>query len=311
MPELVSWNGWIQNNDLPSIEKWLENNDVNTRDVHGFYPIHHVAAHGTKEMLEILIARPGNNLHVMESGGLYPINYAAVNDKPEIMKLLLTQPDINVNIQGPKGHTPLHKAARHGKVEIVKLLLDHRGTDQSQPADPDIREWGCGETPLHKAAYRYQMNENRDGCLEVMKALVRGGHGKNQAQPANLGAVNYGRPGDQNDGKSPMDFLPPNIIKKLLDICVVRERKNEQADMIKLINPFHQPQIRSSEVFSGKPGVQLQNVRHAGESNLGNNIEGEVEFKKGMKNLTIIKQRDLKVCPKDMPETTALFKGGR
>ena len=247
--------------------------DVNARDTEGFYPITHAVS---KEMMELLLSNPDIDVNVLDpedrtplhiavisgrveivelllshSGtndvntkyayGLHPINHAAVINTPKGIELLFEHPSINVNAQGPKGHTALNKAARYGKVEIVKLLLNYN-------AEPNIRELVGGETPLHKAAYYYQMNNNRDDCLEVIKLLVKGG--------ANLGAMNYGRPGDQNDGKSPIDFLPAGVPNEVLDVCVVRVSRVEEEDGkvkdgVKLINPFHQPQIHISDRRSG------------------------------------------------------------
>ena len=240
--------------------------------------------------------------------------------KPDLpaIKTWLTNNDVNV--QDSEGRTPLHTAAKHGNVEIVNLLLSHAG--RCGRADPDIREWTCGETPMHKAAYRYHINKNRDGCLAVIKALVRGGQGdnkENNAKPANLGAINYGRPGDDNDGKSPMDFLPPGILREVLDVCVVGERMNdEKADEITLTNPFHQPQSRCSKE-AGKPDQielePLNQVSHAGKSDIGMKADVKVEWIKGMKNPIIITQKSginkgkvTKVPPKDMPETTSILK---
>ena len=293
MAESGCWETWTnqQNPDLPAIKRWLKNYDVNTIDAKGFYPIHHaVFASAT-----------------------------TATDTTELVKLLLKQP-INVNVQDPDGCTPLHTAARHGNVEIVNLLLNHE--DTYWPADPEIREWLCGETPMHKAAYKYHTNRNRDGCLAVIKALVRGGQGdhkEKKAKSANLGAINYGRPGDDNDGKSPMDFLPPGILREVLDVCVVGERMNdEKADEITLTNPFHQPQSRKQTIWcskeAGKPDqIELEPLNQGSQAGMKTN--GKVEWIKGMKNPIIITQKSgmnksnvTKVPPKDMPETTSILK---
>jgi ankyrin repeat protein len=81
---------FTDNNNLKAIEFLVDKGvDVNTRNKHGYTPLHWAAWKGNIETANVLLAKGAD-----------------------------------INIQANDNHTPLHRAAANGQVEMVKLLLD-------------------------------------------------------------------------------------------------------------------------------------------------------------------------------------------
>jgi len=110
------------------------NANANTADVHGYAPLHLVAAGGGTElhlagprgrkeqlaMAALLLAHPGTDVNA-DSGGTTPLHVAVRSGRIEVVKLLLSA-KASVDVKEALGGTPLHDAREPG---IMRLLLDH------------------------------------------------------------------------------------------------------------------------------------------------------------------------------------------
>ena len=111
--------------------------DVNATSNDGSTPLHDAAARGHKDVAELLLAR-GADVNARRSSGDTPLYCAATKD---VAELLLTT-GAEVNAASNNGGTPLHNAAARGHQEVAELLL-------ARGADVNARS-SSGDTPLHE-----------------------------------------------------------------------------------------------------------------------------------------------------------------
>jgi len=108
--------------------------DVNAKDEDGVTPLHHLAARGHKEIVELLIDK-GADVNAKGGIGQTPLHQAALAGHTEIAELLIANvADVNAKVAlGPnQGFTALEltaldNAIGKGNNEIADLLRKHGG----------------------------------------------------------------------------------------------------------------------------------------------------------------------------------------
>jgi ankyrin repeat protein len=143
--------------------EWLlaNNADVNGMDDENYCALHHAAAKGRQQMVELLLARRADvnlkhagyryyngSASLLEWGGFddgnMPLHYAAFFGHKEVAELLLAaKAEVNAK-EKSAGYAPLHWAAIKGHKNVTELLLANN-------AEVDARS-SRGWTPLHYAA---------------------------------------------------------------------------------------------------------------------------------------------------------------
>ncbi len=124
--------------------------NVNAEDwSSGMRPLHEAAAHGHKNVAELLLANGANvNAQGMQYG-YTPLHFAARHGHKDVAELLLAnKADANAKNLGTcsldSNDTPLHEAAAGGHRDVAELLLAN-GADVNAKGHND-------RTPLHYAA---------------------------------------------------------------------------------------------------------------------------------------------------------------
>jgi ankyrin repeat protein len=102
-------------------------------------PLHWAVEHGTKDMVELLLAHGADVNARNGEFGVTPLHYVASS---EVAELLLAH-GANIDARDSLGKAPLHDAAMMGHRDVVEVLLAHN-------ANVDARD-RTGETPLHGA----------------------------------------------------------------------------------------------------------------------------------------------------------------
>lgn len=146
---------------------------VNAFDSEGWGPLHEAAYYGKSDIAQILLDHGANTEgRPSESDRAYATNpnllpghhvktplLLASSQWSEPLIRVLSKYHANLDAQMQNGDTLLHIAAIEGKRTIVPLLLE-------LGANPNIKEFDYGSTPLHKAAFV--------GYPGIVQALLRG-----------------------------------------------------------------------------------------------------------------------------------------
>jgi hypothetical protein len=151
------------------IELLREGANVNTRDEHGFTPLHYAAFSRDADVARLLLEH-GADANAKGEGGVTPLHHAAIIGNADVARLLLDH-GADVNARDKRGSTPLHHAAVVGSADFARLLLE-RG------ADPSIRDKD-GRTPLDVARER-----GHEGVARVIEEYMRGRRGVGVEAPA-------------------------------------------------------------------------------------------------------------------------------
>ena len=147
---------------------------VNAFDTEGWTPLHEAAYYGKSDVAQILLdhganteGRPSESDHAYATNpDILPGHHVktplllASSQWSEPLIRVLSKHHADLDAQMQNGDTLLHIAAIEGKRTIVPLLLE-------LGANPNIKEFDYGSTPLHKAAFV--------GCPGIVHALLRGG----------------------------------------------------------------------------------------------------------------------------------------
>jgi len=132
-----------RNQDLKRLRKLLAGTPALAKgqDAGGSSVLHHAAAFGTKEILDLLLTN-GAEVNKRNSRGATPLHWA-VSD--EARTRLLLEKGAAINSQTDSGRTPLYLAASQSDHDsVLRLLLD-------KGADPNLATLN-GRTPLMTAA---------------------------------------------------------------------------------------------------------------------------------------------------------------
>lgn len=81
------------------------------------------AAAGCVSVVQILIARNGIDVNVLDKTGKGPLSLAAQNGHKEVVELLLAHADISINSTDHLSQTALLHAVSNSKTEVVEVLL--------------------------------------------------------------------------------------------------------------------------------------------------------------------------------------------
>ena len=142
-PKLKAMITAARNQDLRRLRKLIAANPalVKGQDAGGSTLLHHAAAFGTKEMLEVLL-KAGADVNARNGRGSTPLHWA-VSDEGKTR--LLLEKGAAINSQTDSGRTPLYLAASQSDHDnVLRLLLD-------KGADPNLATLN-GRTPLMAAA---------------------------------------------------------------------------------------------------------------------------------------------------------------
>ncbi len=142
-PKLKAMITAARNQDLRSLRKLVAANPalVKGQDAGGSTLLHHAAAFGTREILELLL-KAGADVNARNGRGSTPLHWA-VSDEGKT-RLLLEKGAV-INSQTDSGRTPLYLAASQSDHDsVLRLLLD-------KDADPNLTTLN-GRTPLMAAA---------------------------------------------------------------------------------------------------------------------------------------------------------------
>jgi 7,8-dihydropterin-6-yl-methyl-4-(beta-D-ribofuranosyl)aminobenzene 5'-phosphate synthase len=179
--------------DLARVKTLISNDQklVNSKNDHGFTPLHFAALSGSREVVQFLLAKGAEvdirdinartplffaarrgNLELcrllLEKGAAVnarnkydrtPLLYAAWSDNSELVQMLISK-GAEVNIRDTEGYMPLHHVCIEGSREIAGVLI-------GGGADIDVKDHG-GDTPLHLASFY-----GHQGLVELL--IARGG----------------------------------------------------------------------------------------------------------------------------------------
>lgn len=144
----------------------------NLRDNHNWTVLHHAAASGSAECVELLLSGSDSDPQARCYEGRTALLLACLQEEPamEVARLLVEAGGGEVvNVPNNECVTPLHVAAERGHLELVELLV-------GSGAFVDARDYG-GETPLHLAMV--------GGHLEIVICLLFVGGAKADLQSDN------------------------------------------------------------------------------------------------------------------------------
>lgn len=142
-PKLKAMITAARNQDLRRLRKLVAANPalVKSQDAGGSTLLHHAAAFGTREMLDLLL-KAGAVVNARNGRGATPLHWAVVD---EARTRLLLEKGAAINSQTDSGRTALYLAASQSDHDVVlRLLLD-------KDADPNLATLN-GRTPLMAAA---------------------------------------------------------------------------------------------------------------------------------------------------------------
>ncbi|MCP4602721.1 MAG: hypothetical protein GY847_19765 [Proteobacteria bacterium] len=139
--------------------------DINSKDHHGWTPLHYAARSGNVNVAELLIA---NGSRVEVTAGteeLTPLHLAASNNNEEAISLLVANgANIHATCKDNRD-TPLHKAAQKGFADAVKILVDNE-------ADVDLKNKYSRST-LEKALWSGHSGANYRATVKVLLDKTR------------------------------------------------------------------------------------------------------------------------------------------
>ncbi|KAM0487202.1 hypothetical protein ACHAPX_000472 [Trichoderma viride] len=153
--------------DLPGVRFLVaQGAAIDTRDKHGFTPLHYAAAYYSKEIVALLASQTSqssrdtqeSHLDIVDNKGLTALALAIHNKRLDAVQTLISH-GASCNIQNRNGKTALHLAAETGFREGMELLL-RRG------ANPNMKD-RKGRTPIHWAI--------ASGHGELVRLLVEEG----------------------------------------------------------------------------------------------------------------------------------------
>eukprot|EP00730_Choanoeca_flexa_P006226 TRINITY_DN12112_c0_g1_i12.p2 TRINITY_DN12112_c0_g1~~TRINITY_DN12112_c0_g1_i12.p2 ORF type:complete len:347 (+),score=80.53 TRINITY_DN12112_c0_g1_i12:1316-2356(+) len=138
----------------------------------GDTPLHHTAAFGRVEAMQLLLAHQAD-VNAVNKDDATPLHIAAETPGTSETARLLLAHGARHEAKDKDGNTPLHDACREGNLAVVRLLLQYG-------ADPNIRGEG-EETPLDKLS-----NEHKQLVEKMFAELATPspgdvGHGHNTA----------------------------------------------------------------------------------------------------------------------------------
>jgi len=143
--------------------------DVNTRDPHGWTPLHCAISQNQVAVARLLVARGADPDAVAEDEGFNRNHvsgtalYRAIAVSHSDLVELLIDGGADINAPDRYGRTPLWSAARRGQSEIVRLLIAKGADANVQGGD----NYFCEGIPLGAAI--------AEGHLDAVDALVAGG----------------------------------------------------------------------------------------------------------------------------------------
>ena len=139
--------------DLAAIESLLANGaDPNTKDEHGYTPLHFAAERGDVAAIGILVGA-GSDLQAQavygfrtKTTGETPLHLAARHDHGDAVGALLAA-GVDANALAANGHPALHWAVETGAMAAIEALL-------AAGADPNLRaQDNSSHPPMHWAAW--------------------------------------------------------------------------------------------------------------------------------------------------------------
>jgi ankyrin repeat protein len=148
--------------------------DVNTKDNHGWTPLHRASHYGHVQVFHAL-REHGSDIDAKNNDGLTPLHVACYTGHVHIVKEMREHGG-DIDAKDIHGFMPLHLACDQGHLAVVYELVSPNDGNGTPPilgkrksrggADIDARD-NNGNTPLHITSWR--------GNLAVVKALLRGG----------------------------------------------------------------------------------------------------------------------------------------
>ncbi|XP_067670056.1 serine/threonine-protein phosphatase 6 regulatory ankyrin repeat subunit A-like [Haliotis asinina] len=130
--------------------------DVNTRGKNGRTPIMVAACDGNRSLLQLLLRKGADLLHVDDNGNNI-LHAACLGGDLEMVRFVLKLAFVDINSSGTNGRTPVMLAARKGYKKIFDLLVN-TGCDLSQVS-------GDGDNILHHACL--------GGYLDIVKYILQ------------------------------------------------------------------------------------------------------------------------------------------
>lgn len=117
------------NRDTTTVETMLQTNPalIEARALDGRRPLHFAVSGGSKEMVELLIAR-GAIVDSNDIFGITPLHVAAATGRAEIASVLLSH-GASINIKHRYGKTPLGAAISTNAKRLIALLVQHGGRE--------------------------------------------------------------------------------------------------------------------------------------------------------------------------------------
>lgn len=115
--------------DAGGFQKFIKNRRKLSKQDENDSPLHHAAAEGQVELMEMIITDSSFEVvNMMDDYGNTPLHWATEKNKVESIKFLLSK-GANPNLQNNNMMAPLHIAVQNMYNEVVKILTDYSGTD--------------------------------------------------------------------------------------------------------------------------------------------------------------------------------------
>ncbi|QQR49311.1 ankyrin repeat domain-containing protein [bacterium] len=154
-----------RNGDCNEIAHLVESGayDVNVQhngcdDADNATPLHHAAATGNYECVEMLLALDAD-VHAVTKQGATPLHCAAANGHVKCMRMLLMN-GADINAKADDSWTPIFSAVGHGQAESLKELLFHGAIAHEYDTD--------GYSLLRVAHERYEAGKISKECLTIL-----------------------------------------------------------------------------------------------------------------------------------------------
>jgi len=119
----------VYDGDMKAVEAILKDNPalIEARALDGRRPLHFAVSSGSKEMVEMLIAR-GAAVDATDIFGITPLHIAAATGRTEIASVLLSR-GASVNVKHRFGKTPLASALATNARRLIALLVQYGGKE--------------------------------------------------------------------------------------------------------------------------------------------------------------------------------------